>query len=411
MVNNLISKKTLFIFSFLSNAAFAEIDEIKLGKNMGYPECLELIYSEQCKVGSFTKPEVFPYLSKVQPSKNIVKLERYPNPPIIKIGGAIGSGTDIEKYLAKQRATGLMILKDGKVVVEKYQYDRTEDSRFRSFSMAKTITSLLVGIAIDKGFIDSIDDKAEKYVPEIQGTVYGEATVRNLLRMSSGANFNEDYKSGESDLAKFYDNLVFKSLQHNAIYFNKRVFPQGKKFKYSTADTEVLVRILAKATKRNLTDLTQDWLWDPIGAENAAYWILLRSDNLENGGGGFFATIKDYAKIGNLLANDGFLNNIQIVPRQYLLDATDSDLQPSGFKKNQAAYNFFGYGYQIWILPFKERTFVLQGIYGQNIFVQPSSKVVMVQTSVYEKPAEDPNWNSQLELFKAAVRIFGGNPS
>jgi CubicO group peptidase (beta-lactamase class C family) len=110
------------------------------------------------------------------------------------------------------------------------------------------------------------------------------------------------------------------------------------------------------------------------------------------------------------MANDGFMNGHQIVPKQYLLDATDSDLQPGGFKKGQASYNYFGYGYQTWIMGFKERTFSLQGIYGQNIFIQPSSKVVLVQTSVYEKPSADPNWVLQLDLFKAAVQALGGNP-
>ena len=228
--------------------------------------------------------------------------------------------------------------------------------------------------------------------------------------MSVGTNFKEDYSFGKSDLKTFYENMYFKNLKSNAIEFNKRTFDQGKKFQYSTSDTVVLSRVLVSATKKTITELTQDWLWDPIGAENKAFWILLKSDNLEDSGGGFFATLKDYGKIGILLANDGFMNGVQIVPKQYLLDATDSNLQPSGFKRNQAAYNYFGYGYQVWLLPMKERSFALQGIYGQNIFVQPSSKVVMVQTSVYEKPSGDPSWDMQIDLFKAAIKEFGGNP-
>ena len=385
----------------------AEIDEAILGKSFGYPTCNTFPYADRCKVGSFSNPSRFQH-SVVKPSKRIVPIEKSDKAPLSKLGGS--SGIDIDKYLSIQRATGLMIIHDGKIIVEKYQYSRNSESPFRSFSMSKTIISLLVGIAIEKGHIESIDDRVEKYLPEIQGTVYGDSTIKNLLRMSVGTNFKEDYSFGKSDLITFYENMYSKNLKSNAITFNKRTFEQGKKFQYSSSDTVVLSRVLASATKKTITELTQDWLWNPIGAENKAYWILLKSDNLEDGGGGFFATLKDYGKIGILLANDGFMNGVQIVPKQYLLDATDSNLQPSGFKKNEAAYNYYGYGYQVWLLPQEERSFALQGIYGQNIFVQPSSKVVMVQTSVYEKPSGDPGWYMQFELFKAAIKEFGGNP-
>jgi CubicO group peptidase (beta-lactamase class C family) len=398
----------LLALCFLGTHAHAEIDETKLGKLAGYRSCLDFPFPEDCKVGTFSNPKAYRTISAVKASTKPFRLEKYEDPTSIKLAG--WSGLDIPTYLSNHRATGLMILKNGKIVTENYQYGRNSETLFRSFSMSKTITALLVGVAIDKGMIESIDDRAERYIPEIAGTVFGDATIRNILRMSVGSNFKEEYAHGRSDLSVFYSNMYLKSFKFNATSFNKRDFPQGSRFKYSTSDTVLLSRILAKATKKNLTQLTQEWLWEPIGAENRAYWIVLPSDNLEDAGGGFYASLKDYAKLGILLANDGFMNGQQIVPKQYLLDATDSELQPIGFKKNQAAFDFFGYGYQVWILPFKERTFVLQGIYGQNIFVQPSSKVVMIQTSVYEKPAGDPNWMLQLDLFKGSLQALGGNP-
>jgi CubicO group peptidase (beta-lactamase class C family) len=134
-----------------------------------------------------------------------------------------------------------------------------------------------------------------------------------------------------------------------------------------------------------------------------------KSDNVEFGSGGFYATLRDYAKFAMMLANDGLVDGEQIVSKKYLMEATDSDLQPNGFKRGQAQWNF-GYGYQFWILPTKDRTFSLQGIYGQNIFIQPSSKTIMIQTSVYEKEAADPSWSMQTDLFKEAVKFFGDNP-
>jgi len=205
----------------------AEIDEARLGKSFGYPTCNTFPYADRCKVGSFSNPSGFQH-SVVKPSKRIVPIEKSDKAPLSKLGGSFG--IDIDKYLSIQRATGLMIIHDGKIIVEKYQYSRNSESPFRSFSMSKTIISLLVGIAIEKGHIESIDDRVEKYLPEIQGTVYGESTIKNLLRMSVGTNFKEDYSFGKSDLITFYENMYSKNLKSNAITFNKRTFEQGKNF-------------------------------------------------------------------------------------------------------------------------------------------------------------------------------------
>jgi CubicO group peptidase (beta-lactamase class C family) len=213
---------------------------------------------------------------------------------------------------------------------------------------------------------------------------------------------------------KFFSTLFFKpngkyAISTNAKLFNKRRYKQGEKFYYSSADTEFLARIVVSATKKSMTQLTQEWLWNPIGAEDNAYWLVSKSDNVEHGAGGFYATLRDYAKFAMMLANDGVVDSEQIISKKYLLDATDSDLQPNGFKKGQAQW-IFGYGYQFWIHPMKDRTFSMQGIYGQNIFIQPSSKTIMIQTSVYEKEAADPSWEMQTDLFKEAIKLLGGNP-
>ena len=408
----------LYLFLNLTNFSIAEIHEEILGKSKGYPSChLWLESNDVCKVGTFSNPHANEdsfVISQVNPSPNPIKLKYTSH--INK--DEIEKKLDIENYLNKQRATSLMIISNNEIFVEKYQYARTAEMHFKSFSMSKSIISVLAGIALEKGFISSLDDKAEIYIPEIAGTAYGETTIRNFLRMSSGVEFNdgnENYGTTIGDMNKFFGTLLFKPNGKNAIainakLFNKRKYKQGMKFYYSSADTEFLTRIVVNATKKNITQLTQEWIWNPIGAEDSAYWLVYKSDNIENGSGGFYATLRDYAKFAIMLANDGNVDGNQVVSKKYLIDATDSDLQPNGFKSTQAQFND-GYGYQFWIIPIKERTFAMKGIYGQNIIIQPSSKIVMIQTSVYEKPAGDPSWNKQTDLFKSAIKFFGVNPN
>ena len=404
----------LLLFLATSKFAIAELSEDALGKNKGYPSCqFHQPVPEECKVGTLSNPysknNIFD-ISIVKPAQDTKKIKYINEEKANEVKGKL----NIDRYLSKQRATGLMIIKNNEVVVEKYQYERKSDVPFASYSMAKSITSILIGIAFEKGYINSLDDKAEMYLPEILGTAYGETTIRNFLRMSSGVEFNEIYGNTVGDLNKFFGTLDFKpsgkyAISTNAKLFNKRRYKQGERFYYSSADTEFLARIVVSATKKSMTQLTHEWIWNPIGAEDSAYWLVFKSDNVESGSGGFYATLRDYAKFAMMLANDGLVDGEQIVSKKYLMEATDSDLQPSGFKKGQAQWKF-GYGYQFWILPMKERTFAMQGIYGQNIFIQPSSKTIMIQTSVYERASEDPSWDMQTDLFKEAIKLLGGNP-
>ena len=170
----------LLLFLATSKFAIAELSENALGKNKGYPSCqFGVPAPEECKVGTFSnaysKNKTFD-ISIVQPSQEVKKLKHYSEEKVTEAKTKL----NIDRYLNKQRATGLMIIKNNEVVVEKYQYGRSSDMPFSSFSMAKSITSILIGIALDKGYIKSLDDKAEIYIPEITGTAYGETTVRNF---------------------------------------------------------------------------------------------------------------------------------------------------------------------------------------------------------------------------------------
>ncbi|MEY4652563.1 MAG: 6-aminohexanoate-dimer hydrolase [Pseudomonadota bacterium] len=393
----------------LSHAALAAPDEARMGRDQGYPPCEPAALRMECRVGAFSNPTG----RRVARPPLARPLEPYPSAPALSYRWGFQRIT-IDEYLARQKATGLLVLKDGRIVYENYQYGRTDAMALRSFSMAKTLTALLVGIAHEKGLIASLDDRADRYYRAIEGTPYGSTTIRNLLRMGSGVAFNENYGwSPDSDLLRFYRRIngVAPGGAEGAFrLFETREIEQGQRFNYATSETELLGRVLVHATGRHLTDLTREWLWEPIGAEADGHWMVGRSDGVENAGGGFFATLRDWGRLGLLMANDGKVGDRQVVPRQFLLEATDPKLQPAGFGPRRAT-PYFGYGYQTWIFPMRERSFAFLGIFGQSIFVQPASGIVMVQTSVYDQPSGSPMGAVRTEMWKGVLSSLGGDPS
>jgi CubicO group peptidase (beta-lactamase class C family) len=189
-----------------------------------------------------------------------------------------------------------------------------------------------------------------------------------------------------------------------------REVEQGTRFKYATIETDILGRVLSRATGKTVSAMTEDWLWKPMGAESEARWLVANTDWGEATGGGFNATLRDYGRLGILLSNDGVRDGVQIIPREFLLDATDPARQPSAFRPRTATPSL-GYGYQTWILPLKERTFALQGIHGQHIVVQPKSGIVMVQTSVNDQASgrQDPRpYQFRDALWLGVLKSLGG---
>jgi CubicO group peptidase (beta-lactamase class C family) len=366
-------------------------DAERLGMKQGYPVCVQALARADCRVGTWSANDKVERSSVVRPSAQPLPLPRWENAPPISSRWGFSAKT-LDDFMADTKTTGLLILKDGRIVAERYQYDRQPDMRFRSFSMAKTFTAMLVGIAHSKGLIRSLDDKAADYWPEIAPSAYGQTSIRNLLRMASGVPFRELYTwTPDDDIWQWVQIL---SLPDNRMrpekiveYLNTkttREVAQGSRFKYATIETAILGRVLSRAARMTITQVTEEWLWKPMGAEAEARWLLDGADDGEGAGGSFNATLRDYGRFGLLLANDGQREGVQVIPRDYLLDATDVARQPPAFRPRTATPGL-GYGYQTWLLPLKERTFALQGIHGQHIFVQPKSGIVMVQTSVNDK--------------------------
>jgi CubicO group peptidase (beta-lactamase class C family) len=399
---------SILVLAALALPAIAAPDEDILGKAEGYPVGTpkNWFFDEHVRVGSFSHiDKVLPRYFTVHKSASPLPLPKAESVPKLEYRLA-GQTYTIDDFLAHQRITGLLVIKDGQILDERYQYDRKHSDRFISHSMAKSITSLAIGIALAEKKIASLDDTIAKYEPRLAGSPYGETTVRNILRMSSGVPFDESY-NGKDDLTRF--NITrFKEGSVAALReLDKREVEQGTRFHYASSETVNLVMALLAATGMPLTDYLTPRLWQPMGAEADANWTRY-ADNTVVGAGNFNAILRDYGRLGILLANDGVAGGKQIIPKEYLLDATDWHRQPAAFQPFNAT-PYFGYGYQFWLFPGDKRRFALLGVYGQSIFVDPELKLVLVLTAAAKTAnvGKEPLGRERDALWRGLVATFG----
>jgi CubicO group peptidase (beta-lactamase class C family) len=306
----------------------------------------------------------------------------------------------LDDYLARNPATGLLIARGDTILIERYQYARHDRHRFASWSMAKTVTGVLIGIAIAEGRIRSVDDPAAAYVPALAGTEYGRTSLRHLLQMSSGVRFVEEY-TGKDDIALLAAD-TFRQVGSGGVQavtpFNVRVAPPGTKFYYASAETQVLGLVLRNAVGRPLADYLQEKIWEPIGAEADATWLIDRAGQ-EAAYCCINAVLRDYARLGLLLAHNGDWRGRQIIPADWIKEATT-------VRPGQPLPVTGGYGYQVWILAGERRMFALRGIRGQAIYIDPASRLVMVHTAV-RKQARDPGVRDANALWQSLVQQLG----
>jgi CubicO group peptidase (beta-lactamase class C family) len=304
-------------------------------------------------------------------------------------------------YLSRNPVTGLLLIRDDQILFEHYQYGRTDRDRFVSQSIVKSITGLLIGIAIADGAIKSVDDLPEAYVPGFKGSEYGATAIRDLLHMSSGVEFGEEQERGR-DLNRLWRDMVSgsgKGTIASITQFNRRIAPAGTRFYYASIEPDVLGVVLRYATGKSLSDYLQEKIWGPIGTEDDAKW-LLDAEGFELAHFGFNAVLRDYARLGRLLAHDGAWEGRQIIPASWMIEATTVRPSDCYLAPGRTSPDSLGYGYLIWLLPGTRRQFALLGSYSQLVLVDPPSKLVMVQTALDR--GEDI-W----KLWAAAVKQFG----
>lgn len=288
----------------------------------------------------------------------------------------------VQTYLDTHPATGLLVLKDGKLLVERYQYARGPEHRFTSFSMAKTVVAMAVGIAIDEGKIGGIDDAVDRYEPALAGTAWQGVSLRQVLNMASGVRFDETYDKAGTDIARL--SLPWTRQQggllETVISFKARDTEPGARFHYVSAETVVLAQVLKRATGRQLADYVSEKIWSPMGAESDAFWVL-DSRGSEAAHCCLSARLRDWARLGQLLLDGGQRDGRSVIPKAWV-EAATSVRPADGHLRPRRATPYFGYGLQTWIFP-DDLGFALLGVRGQSIFVHPRLRLVMVQTAVW----------------------------
>jgi CubicO group peptidase (beta-lactamase class C family) len=377
-------------------------DAEEYGQSRGYP--IAIINRPLFFVGAFTHYDQLFEGRVIHRAAVPSRLERAPVEPSLSYEYQ-GATWSIDDYLARNPATGLLIARDRTILVERYQYARNDRHRFNSFSMAKTVTAMLIGIAIGEGRIASVDDVAAVYVPELAGTEYGRTSLRHLLEMSSGVRFLENY-SGRDDAMRLWLDTGVQVGPGGAEAvkpYNERLRGSGSRFSYASVETQVLGLVLRGAVGRPVAEYLQDMIWQPMGAEADATWIVDRAGQ-EVTFCCLNAVLRDFARFGLVLAHDGRVAGRQIIPSEWLYSATTVPAD-SWHLKPYAASRHFGYGYQTWILPGERRMFVLLGLHGQAIYVDPASRLVMVHTAV--RKLGDDEFSEPLALWQAVVDQLG----
>ena len=302
---------------------------------------------------------------------------------------------DLDAFVAGQRSAALMVLHNGKVRLERYGLGFDKDGRWTSFSVAKSFTSTLAGAALSDGFIKSLDDKVSVYIPDLKGSAYDDVSVRQLLTMTSGVRWNEDYADPQSDVARFNNHKPEDGVDALVSYMRQlpRDVPAGTRWLYSTGETNLVGVLVSQATGKPLAQYLEEKIWKPAGMEQQATWILSKTGQ-EISGCCIQAAARDYARMGQFILEGAKVQGQGILPEGWLQDATT--------KRADIGKPGRGYGYQWWT--YDDGSFAARGIFGQGIFIDPKRQLVIASNANWAGGASSPKESEAREAFYKAVQ-------
>lgn len=281
-----------------------------------------------------------------------------------------------DRFMTSQRVRGVLVLQDGRIRLERYAPPDGPSTRWNSFSVAKSITSTLVGAALKDGYIRTLDDPVTSYIKELRGSAYDAVNIRQLLTMTSGVKWNEDYTDMNSDVARMYALPPDPGFDMTTSYVRKlpREAPPGTKWVYKTSETNLVGVLVAEATRTKLADYLSQKIWRPYGMERDAAWMI---DDVgdEQGGCCLAMTLRDYGRFGQFVLDSARINGESIVADNWLAEATRTQVSTGPGT---------GYGYQWWTRD--DGTFEARGIYGQTVHIDRARRLVIVLNSATEQP-------------------------
>ena len=333
-----------------------------------------------------------------------VKAGQHPHPldrgqPLAAFETAGHRATDFGRFMSAERVRGVLVVQNGKVRLERYAPPQSAATRWNSFSVAKSITSTLVGAALKDGYIKSLDDPVTRYITALHGSAYDDVTVRQLLTMTSGVKWNEDYTDVNSDVARMYAQAPDPGFDMTVSYVRKlpREAPPGTKWVYKTSETNLVGVLVADATRKRLADYLSEKIWRAYGMERDAEWMI---DDVghEQGGCCLALTLRDYGRFGQFILDGARVDGKPVVPENYLAEATRTQVSTGAGT---------GYGYQWWTR--EDGTFEGRGIYGQTLHIDRARRLVIVINSATEQPTGRASGQARREFIAAVqAEVDGG---
>ena len=337
--------------------------------------------------------------SKVARGAHARPLPRAPSPPKNLHFSSGGKSYDLHDYLALDRVAGLLVLKDGQVAYEDYELGTGPDTHWFSASVAKSITSTLVAAAVQDGSISSLDDPIGRYLPVMNKGAYAQVTIRQALQMASGVQWDEAYAQETSDRRQLLK-LQLAQKPGSMLQFmseRTRATAAGSLWHYNTGDAFVVGAVVEAATHQSLAQYLSEKIWKPWGMEADANWWAESANGTGFGGGGLSATLRDYARFGLFVMNDGVIDGRRVVPAGWFDEAGS---------RTKIGDSWVDYGYYWWIPPQDQPAhagaFEAIGIFGQYLYVNRREHVVIAVLSAQPK-AEGMEPVASDDFFAAVV--------
>ncbi|NYS26485.1 serine hydrolase [Rhodobacteraceae bacterium 2376] len=364
------------------------------------------LFAESHRVENFRAMDrVFPYRD-IARSGAVWKFDRAPRPLPATYDFA-GAEHDLGAFLDRTETTGLLVVHQGAITHEDYRLGADETAPFTSWSMAKSVVSALIGIAIEEGHIDSLRDPIYRYVPALAGSGYAGVSIEDALTMSTGVAFDEDYDNPLSDINMLFIRAMAMGIPvEDTIAGLESIRAPGEFNAYVSSDTMALGLVLEAATGMPIAEYLSSRIWGPMGAEADATWSTDRTGR-EFALCCLNATLRDYARFGRLYLEGGARDDVQIVPADWVQASVTPEaahLQPGD---NPASDWTFGYGYKWWIPEDPQGDFTAIGVWGQYIYIDPARAVIIVKTSA--DPAFDDNDHETIAAFRAIARAVAGS--
>lgn len=361
---------------------------------------ISLLYTSLNSFKDENLAHTFQHTPDIQPTVKIGKSDRpflFSNGAGAALAEGFRFGGDFyltDAFMKDTKTSAMLVIQDDAIRYEEYFFGGNADTVFSSNSMGKSFVSALMGIAISEGDIESVEDPLGKYIPEFAGTELEGIPIKACLRMASGIDFNEDTDMSGYSLRTLLGMPAMKVIARYGVQEEPYTYRR-----YLSINTEILGQIIKNATGQGLGPYMEEKLWKRIGAEHDAYWTLSNGTELANGG--LSISLRDYARFARLYLHEGAYNGEQILPKEWVRDSLDISADYSKPGANHDGYNAIGYGYQWWVPEGDQGEFMAIGVYGQFIYVNPTSRVIIIKVNA------DPDFMSEnyelkhVEFFRA----------